>query len=345
MGRAYAAARGRATRGSQPACPGRPDRAAGQPPWGGRGSGRQAGAGGGSVRAARDEHPARPGAGRAGTRSLLRAHGLHARKALSQSFLADAHIAERCAEAATTPAGGTVLEIGAGLGALTRPLCRRAARVIALERDGRLAAVLRETLAAEACLSVVAVDALRFDWAGALASGPRPRVVAGNVPYAISGRLIERTIGLCAEIDRAVFMLQREVVDRLCASPGSRIYGAPSVFAQAAFAVRRLLRVRPGAFTPVPAVESAVVVLEPLRPPRAAETEAFRAVVRAAFATRRKTLRNAWAGLGGWTRDELAARAARAGIALGARAETLSVEAFARMAAELEGGIGSWRPS
>jgi 16S rRNA (adenine1518-N6/adenine1519-N6)-dimethyltransferase len=130
-------------------------------------------------------------------------------------------------------------------------------------------------------------------------------------------------------------MVQDEVARRLAAEPGSKDWGALTVFVRAAFDVRRLLRAPPGAFHPPPKVTSAVVELVPLRPPRAEETPPFRALVRRAFEARRKTLRNAWAGLaphpGGLERA-----AALAGVRLEARGETLDVESFARMASALE---------
>jgi 16S rRNA (adenine1518-N6/adenine1519-N6)-dimethyltransferase len=264
---------------------------------------------------------------------LLRARGLSPKKRFGQNFLADPHAAGIIAEAATTPPGGTVLEIGAGLGALTRPLLDRAARVVAVERDRDLVPILAGELGDPGDrLAIVEADALDVDWAAALASGPRPHVLAGNLPYLITGKLVERAVGLASAVDRAVFMVQAEVADRLAAAPDTDAYGALTVFVQAAFDVRRILAVKGGAFFPRPEVDSAVVLLTPCRPPRAEETGAFRALVKAAFGARRKTLRNAWKGIFGWSREELEARAAAAGISLDARGETLSVEDFARMA-------------
>ena len=161
-------------------------------------------------------------------------------------------------------------------------------------------------------------------------------MVAGNVPYSICGRLLGRTTELAPQIDRAVLMVQREVADRIAAPPGGRTYGVLSVFVQAAFSVKKLFRVRAGAFHPRPRVDSAVIGLDPLRPPRAVENDELRQVVKKGFSTRRKKLRNAWKGLGGWSAEQLQDRAEQAGISLDARAETLSVEAFGRMAALLE---------
>jgi len=265
----------------------------------------------------------------------LRARGLAPKKRFGQNFLADAHAARTIAEAATTPPGGTVVEIGAGLGALTRPLLARAARVSAIEFDRDLVPILRDELAAEIAagtLDLVEGDAADVDWAAKLEGGPRPHVIAGNLPYLITGKLVEKAVGLGDAIDRAVFMVQAEVADRMAAAPDTESYGALSVFVQAAFSVKRILTVKGGAFYPRPEVGSAVVLLVPSRPRRAEETPAFRAAVKAAFGARRKTLRNAWKGLYGWPREALEEKAKAAGIDLGARGETLAVEDFARIA-------------
>jgi 16S rRNA (adenine1518-N6/adenine1519-N6)-dimethyltransferase len=270
---------------------------------------------------------------------LLRARGLAPKKRFGQNFLADPHAARTIAEAATTPLGGTVLEVGPGLGALTRPLLERAARVVAIERDRDLVPILAGELpdaVAAGTLTLIEADALAVDWAAALEAGPRPHAIAGNLPYLITGKLLERAVGLADVVDRAVFMVQAEVADRLAALPDTESYGALTVFVQAAFAVRKILTVKGGSFYPRPEVDSAVVLLIPHRPRLAAETNAFRAVVKAAFGARRKTLRNAWKGLFGWSREELAERAAEAGISLDARGETLGVEAFARLAGMAE---------
>jgi 16S rRNA (adenine1518-N6/adenine1519-N6)-dimethyltransferase len=271
----------------------------------------------------------------------LRARGLHPKKRFGQNFLADVHAAKTIAEAATTPPGGTVLEIGPGLGALTKWLVDRAARVVAVEYDADLVPLLREELVdvvESGKLSIEQADALDVDWLAAIAEGPRPHAIAGNLPYLITGRLLERATVVADAIDRAVFMVQAEVADRLVSPPGGEAYGALSVFVQAAFEVKKIVTVKGGAFYPRPDVDSAVVLLVPHRPRRAVETEAFRKVVRAAFGARRKTLRNAWKGLFEWSREELEERAKEAGVSLDARGETLGVEEFARVAAMAERG-------
>jgi 16S rRNA (adenine1518-N6/adenine1519-N6)-dimethyltransferase len=263
-------------------------------------------------------------------RALARARGLPPKKSFGQNFLRDRNIADKIAALATTPPGGSVLEIGAGLGALSEPLLGRAARVVAVERDRDLVPILREAFA-DSRLEIVEADAASLDWRAALDPvAPRPHVVAGNLPYQLSGMLIERAIHCARQFDRFVFMLQREVVERLAAAPGQGAYGALSVFVQAALSVRLALRVAPSAFTPAPKVDSAVVVMEPHPTPIAEEDAVFRAVVKGAFSQRRKKLRNCWRALEG---AEDAAHAV--GIDVNRRAETLSVEEFAAMAAAL----------
>ena len=271
-------------------------------------------------------------------RDVLSRHGLRPKRHFGQNFLLDRHLAERIAEQAT-PAGALVIEIGAGLGALTRPLLERARTVVALERDRDLVPVLRQELegaVASGRLVVVEADAKRFDYDAALDAVERPRALAGNLPYNLTGPLLERIGSLSRKIERATVLVQLEVAERLAARPATAEYGALTVFVQAAYAVRRAFVVRRGAFHPAPEVDSAVVVLEPHPEPLAEETPTFRALVKGAFGQRRKTLRNAWSALddGG----SIAAAAARAGIDLGARGETLSVADFSRMARELPGG-------
>lgn len=261
------------------------------------------------------------------------------KKSFGQHFLTDQRAALDIAEAATPTPGGTVLEIGPGKGVLTRYLLARAARVVAIERDRELIPYLQgvfpeEIAAGRLCL--VEDDAASADWEAALAQGPLPRMIAGNIPYNITGKLLEIAVHRAAIVDGVVFLMQKEVADRLAAPPDSSDYGALSVFTQAAFSVERVRLVRRGAFFPPPKVESTVVRLHTRRPPLAEETPVFRELVKRAFLQRRKTLRNAWKGIFGWSVEALAARAASAGISLDARGETLGVLDFDRMARGVE---------
>ena len=259
-------------------------------------------------------------------RALLRERGLRPKKSFGQNFLVAPDVARRIAEAAIPDAergAVEVVEVGAGTGALTLELAARAKRVIAIERDRDLVPILRES--APANVEVVEADAKTFDIPVDVLGGV---VLAGNLPYQLTGPLLERATAHARSLVRAVFMVQREVCDRLLAAPGTKDYGALTVFTRAAFDAVRLMTVGAGAFFPRPDVTSAVVVLEPRAEP-IAETERFRQLVRAAFTQRRKTLRNAWRGIAPPEKLELAAR--EADISLDARGETLSVERFAAM--------------
>ena len=249
--------------------------------------------------------------------------GHTARKRFGQNFLADAHYVERIVAAIDPRPGDNLVEIGPGLGALTGALIERAGRVHAIEIDRDLAA----RLAAEfppAKLSLHVADALDFDYA---TLGPRLRVV-GNLPYNISTPLLFRLAAFENRLADLHLMLQKEVVARMTAAPATPDYGRLSVMLQAAFRVARLFVVPPGAFQPTPKVDSAVVRLVPLgaTKPRLADPELFARVVAAAFGQRRKTLRNALAGV-------CAAEAiVAAGIDPGARGETLAVADFVHLA-------------
>jgi len=267
----------------------------------------------------------------------LQAHGLVAKRDFGQCFLADAQLADRIAELAC-PGGGTVIELGAGLGALTRPLLERAARLVAVERDRDLVPVLHqnfEQAIAEGRLEVLEADAKAIDLGAMFEGAARPHVLAGNLPYQITGPLVTLAIRAQVLLDRVVFLVQLEVGDRLAARAGSDSYGALSVFAQAAFDVQRALVIRRGAFYPQPNVDSCVVVMTP-RARMIAETEIFRALVKQAFGMRRKKLANAWNGVAGTSRVELGACAEQAGIDLDRRGEELTPEEFERMAQVLE---------
>jgi len=271
-------------------------------------------------------------------RELLERHGLRAKHSFGQNFLADPGIAQKIAELSTTPTGGTVVEIGAGLGSLTRPLLERASRVVAIERDRDLVPALRDEFR-EAIdskrLELVEADAKQLDYGTLLEGAAAPRAIAGNLPYQLTGPLLRITVEHAQRFDRAVYMVQLEVAERLTAAPSEADYGALTVFVTAALHVERKMIVRRGAFYPQPRVDSAVVLLTPRTAPLSEETEEFRAVVKAAFAQRRKTLRNAWRALRD-VDDERLSRAARAAqIDLDARGETLDAAAFGRMANEL----------
>jgi 16S rRNA (adenine1518-N6/adenine1519-N6)-dimethyltransferase len=271
-------------------------------------------------------------------RSVLREAGLRPKRSFGQNFLVAEGIARHIAEACVhddEQGAARVLEIGAGTGALTRLLAERARTVVAVERDRDLVPLLHRELSSDR-VQILEADAQTLDLGALLgpAEAGSPRVLCGNLPYSITGSLLRAAVENAGCVDRVVFMVQDEVASRLVAHPGTKDWGALTVFARAAFETRRLLRAPPGAFHPPPDVTSAVIVLSPLRPPRALETDRFRALVRGAFEARRKTLRNAWGRVA--APAVLAEAAARAGVALEARGETLDVDAFARMAKALD---------
>ncbi|HWL88581.1 MAG TPA: 16S rRNA (adenine(1518)-N(6)/adenine(1519)-N(6))-dimethyltransferase RsmA [Polyangiaceae bacterium] len=276
------------------------------------------------------------------SRTLLRESGLSPKKSFGQNFLVDARAVQSIARAAVPDSEvgrALVVELGAGLGALTAELVGRARHVTAVERDRDLVPVLARSFAEaieHGTLSVEEADAKTIDLEGlfAAARAGETRVLCGNLPYQLTGPLLERSVQSASFIERAIFMVQREVAERLLAEPSTKEYGALTVFVRAAFEVRRVLAVGRGAFYPAPEVTSTVVELSPCRPPRALETETFRALVKGAFGARRKTLRNAWSALGA---PRVARAAESAGIDLSARGETLDVTAFARMSDALDG--------
>jgi len=241
------------------------------------------------------------------------------RKRFGQHFLTDRHYLERIVGAIAPRPGDAMVEIGPGTGLLTDELTRTLGHLDVVEIDRDLAAALRNRYPPDR-VTVHEADALEFDFA----SLPAPLRVAGNLPYNVSTPILFRMAVLAERLVDCTFLLQKEVVDRMAAAPDTGDYGRLSVMLQYRFTVDPLLRVPPGAFTPPPKVDSAVVRMAPLGAsrPRARDDARFAAVVAAAFSQRRKTLRNAARAL---VTDEAFARA---GIDPGRRGETLSVKEF-----------------
>ncbi|HXQ19963.1 MAG TPA: 16S rRNA (adenine(1518)-N(6)/adenine(1519)-N(6))-dimethyltransferase RsmA [Acidimicrobiales bacterium] len=272
---------------------------------------------------------------------LLSEHGIHPSKALGQNFVADPNTVRRIVRLGGVSAGSRVLEIGPGLGSLTLALVEAGASVVAVEIDRRLAAALREVLQGAAGVRVVEGDALRLDWRswlddGALPSGA-PWILVANLPYRVATPVVLHALEEAPEIGSQLVMVQREVADRLVATPNTPAYGAVSVrvgyFAEAAI----VGQVPRGVFIPRPKVESALVRIvrrdAPAVDPALVSYARFDAVVRAGFAHRRKMLRRALAGV--VSADAFEA----AGVAPTARAEDLDVARWGRLAAET--GVGA----
>jgi 16S rRNA (adenine1518-N6/adenine1519-N6)-dimethyltransferase len=251
------------------------------------------------------------------------------RKRLGQHFLTDPRILGRIADALAPTADETVIEIGPGRGALTDVLMQRAGRVIAIEIDRDLAPRLRERYADDARLTVIERDVLKVDF-GEAAAGPY--VVAGNVPYNITTPILFHALRRPRPL-RAVYLVQREVAERVVAPPASETYGALSVNVQSVAQAELVFKVPAGAFQPPPKVESAVLRITPRPDPVITDDEedAYRTLVVAAFGLRRKQLRRVVR-----TVCHLGAEAAEqvvsaAGLDPEARPEVLSPDDFARL--------------
>jgi 16S rRNA (adenine1518-N6/adenine1519-N6)-dimethyltransferase len=262
-------------------------------------------------------------------RRALARHALRPKRAWSQCFLISEAAHAAVVTALDAHAGDPVLDLGAGLGTLTRLLANTGARVTAVERDPDLLRVLDMDFAASG-VRTLAADAARLDYAALhRAAGAKLRV-AGNIPYAITGTILRSLVAAHEHLACAVLTVQREVRDRLVASPSTPAYGALTVFTTAAFEVHPVRFVSRRSFHPPPRVDSAIVRLTPRPTPLAVENDAFREVVRAAFTTRRKTLRNALVRVGGSARTD--ASLLHAGIDGRRRGETLSVTEFGALA-------------
>jgi 16S rRNA (adenine1518-N6/adenine1519-N6)-dimethyltransferase len=251
--------------------------------------------------------------------------GHQARKRFGQNFLVSPGVIRKIVDAVAPKPGDTVVEIGPGLGALTEPLLERLDHLHVVEIDRDLIARLRQRFPAER-LTIHAGDALEFDFGALKTEGPLK--IIGNLPYNISSPLLFHLANYADRVAEMHFMLQKEVVDRMVAVPGSRDYGRLSVMLQYRYFMERLFSVPPGSFNPAPKVDSAVVRLIPLKVgvrSTATDERLFSHLVMAAFSQRRKMLRNTLGEFGG------EALLAAQGIAPTARAETLSVADFVRL--------------
>jgi 16S rRNA (adenine1518-N6/adenine1519-N6)-dimethyltransferase len=259
------------------------------------------------------------------------------RKRLGQHFLSDPRILARIADAVGATRDDTVLEIGPGPGGLTTALLERAGRVVAIEKDRDLAARLRQQLPA---LELVIGDALDEDWH---ALGGPDALIAGNIPYNITSPLLDKAL-TPPRPRRVVFLVQKEVADRVSAPPGSDAYGALSVGVQAVATGERLFIVPAGAFMPRPKVDSAVLRLTPLATPLVPDAliSTFRRVVVGLFGFRRKQLARGLRELTGCSPERAHALLAEAGVEPSLRPEVLDPPSFYRLTRVLVDG--GWSP-
>jgi 16S rRNA (adenine1518-N6/adenine1519-N6)-dimethyltransferase len=272
-------------------------------------------------------------------RDLLERHGLLARKDLGQNFLVEGGVAERLVALAGVEPGDCVLEIGTGLGKLTRALAARAERVVTLEVDSGLVRALEREGGLPENVELIHADMLRCDLRALVDAAKPPVRVVANLPYSISGPALRRILDLRDLVVSWSVMIQREVADRLFAVPGTKAYGSLTVLHRLTVDVERGMDLSPRCFYPTPRVRSTYVVMTPhaksdLSSDELADVER---VVRAAFGSRRKTLANALRGArvapraGGDVADVLE----RIGVDPRERAEQLTPERLLALAREL----------
>ena len=272
-------------------------------------------------------------------KALLARHGFRFSRSMGQNFLIADWVPRDIADAAGLDGDCGVLEIGPGIGPLTVELARRAGRVAAVELDGSLLPILRETLADCPNVEVIPGDAMKLDLAG-LAAEKFPGLTVkacANLPYNITTPVITRLLEAGC-FQSVTVMIQREVARRICAAPGDSDCGAFSLFCQYHARCELLFEVPPDCFLPAPKVTSAVVRLTPrAAPPVDVDRDALFAVVKAAFAQRRKTLLNALSAAYGsrFSKDELRQIILDCGLSETVRGERLGLEQFAGLARRL----------
>lgn len=265
------------------------------------------------------------------------------KKGLGQHLLRDVTVVQDICKALAPAPGEAILEIGPGLGALTEPLIKLGGTVLAVEVDPRACLVLKQRFAGHANFILEQADVLESDLTALCASTFKqgPFHIAANLPYYITTPILAQVLESGLPFTRMVALVQREVGLRLAAGPGGKEYGALTVMAQFRSQVTFLRRVLPGAFTPVPRVESALILFERrLKPAVEVKNQAlFFKIVRSAFGKRRKTLSNAlkMAEKLGWSAPQLAIAFKESGIDPGRRAETLDMKEFGVLADVLAG--------
>jgi len=265
----------------------------------------------------------------------LQRYDLRPRKDLGQHFLADPGTLERVAAAIAPRPGDTILEYGAGIGVLTEKLLDAGARVVAVELDDALAEVLRRELGGRPEFRLVHADLARVSAPALRRELAVPSLkLAGNLPYQLTSHVLFAALDLESDLEDAVFMVQREVAERLVAPPGGRDYGILSVLLRAYHEVSLVHRIKPGAFLPPPRVESALIRIVPRAGGPAlswAARAALTRLVKSTFAERRKVLRNTLKKFYGLDAAAIARCERASGIDLGRRPETLAVQEFVRL--------------
>lgn len=282
------------------------------------------------------------------TKNTLKKFRLQPAKSLGQNFLADGNILIKIADAAEISKDDLVLEVGPGLGGLTAYLAERAGMVVAVEIDRRLLPVLRETLKDYTNIKIINGDILRLNIKDELDAAvaaredgfaPAALKIVANLPYYITTPVVMALLESGLRVKTMVFMVQKEVADRMRADPGGKDYGALSVAVQYYSKPSVVLAVPPHSFVPQPDVDSAVIRLDVYEKPpvELCDTKLFFRVVKAAFGQRRKTLVNALnnAGCFNLGKEQIKELLAKGGIGENQRGETLSIAQFAQLSNDI----------
>jgi 16S rRNA (adenine1518-N6/adenine1519-N6)-dimethyltransferase len=274
--------------------------------------------------------------------ALLRKHGLRLKKSLGQHILADSNIARKIVDALDLKADEGVVEIGAGLGALTTELSRRAARVIAIEVDRRLASALREETNGN--IDVVEANILKVDLGKLIGRYPdiKKWKVVGNLPYYITTNILLHLIDAREHFSTCVVTVQDEFAKRIVASPGNKDYSSLSILIRYRFEPEIMFQIKQTSFFPRPDVRSSVVRLSVLERPGVdvREEGLFFQTIRAAFGQRRKTLRRSLRQIPGLTPEAIEAVSRMSGVGSDRRPEDLSIQEFASLANAVKEVVG-----
>ncbi len=272
-------------------------------------------------------------------RQIKEKYGFRLTKSLGQNFLTDKNIIDSIIEGAGIGSNDLVIEIGPGIGVITYEASLVARQVIAVEIDRNLIPILQETLAERDNIQIINEDILKTDLNRIIedARGMDPQIkgvkIIGNLPYYITTPIIMKLLEEGVNADGITIMMQKEVADRIKASPGTKAYGALSIAVQYYCGVESVVNVPKEVFVPQPKVDSTVLTLKILkdRPVEDVDREIFFAVVKAGFGQRRKTLNNSLTGVGGVSKGIAAQALSEAGIDPSRRAETLSLQEFAKL--------------
>lgn len=268
------------------------------------------------------------------TNAILKQHGITLSKTLGQHFLVEQHIYDIIVNAANLNQESKVLEIGAGLGHLTKMLAEKTKSVISVEIDPRCQKILEERLSHFPGLNIIAGDIRKLSLSKLCS--PPPWIVVANLPYYLSSLLLRRFLDEKELFSHLVLMLQEEVAERLVAKPGTKAYGLLSVLTQAFTTPEIITKVPSSAFLPPPKIDSAIIRIRTVPfPLPGAAVRTFTKLVKASFAQRRKTLRNNLKGVMGLSLPQWEKLALHAGIDLGRRGETLSVSEFIALTKEI----------